>query len=282
MRRVSTLDFIRMKKEGKKIVMITSYDYMTTKIVDEAGVDGILVGDSLGMVLLGYDNTLYVSMDEMIHHVKAVARAKPRSLIVGDMPFMSYQVSKEEAVRNAGRFVKAGADAVKVEGGFEVVDKIRAIIDAGIPVMGHIGLTPQRILLLGGYKVSGKEYEAGVKLIEVAKALEEAGVFSIVIELATTEVAREITKRLNVPTICVGSGVECDGQIIVINDILGLSPIKLSFVKVYADLRSIISRAVSEYVDEVRNMVFPGEEHTKHMNRDEYEKFIQALEKKKI
>ena len=282
MKRVSTIDFIRMKEEGKKIVMITSYDYMTTKIVDEAGVDGILVGDSLAMVVLGYDNTLYVSMDEMLHHVKAVARAKPRSLIVGDMPFMSYQASKEEAVRNAGKFIRAGADAVKLEGGFEVVDKIRAIIDAGIPVMGHIGLTPQRILLLGGYKVSGKEYEAAIKLIEEAKALEEVGVFSVVIELTTSEVASEITKRLKIPTICIGSGVECDGQIIVINDILGLSPIKPSFVKIYADLSSIIKKAVSEYVDDVQNMIYPGEEHTRHMKKEEYEKFIQALKKKRI
>ena len=282
MKRTTILDFIRMKKEGKKIVMITSYDYMTTKIVDEVGVDGILVGDSLAMVVLGYDNTLYVSIDEMIHHVRAVARAKPRSLIVGDMPFMSYHVSREEAVKNAGKFIRAGADAVKVEGGFEVLDKVRAIINAGIPVMGHIGLTPQRILLLGGYKVSGKEHEAAVRMIEEAKALEEAGVFSIVIELTTCEVAREITKRLNIPTICIGSGVDCDGQIIVVNDILGLSPIKPSFVKVYADLRSIISKAVSEYVNEVRNMDYPGEEHSRHMEEEEYKKFIQVLKEKHI
>ncbi len=277
MRRVTIRDFWKKKSENEKIVMITAYDYMTAKIVDSIGVDGILVGDSVGMVLLGYENTLPVSMEEMLHHTRAVARAKPRALIVGDMPFMSYQVSKEKAVENAGRFIKAGADAVKIEGGFEVIDKVEAIIKAGIPVMGHIGLTPQRVLQFGGYRLMGKEYEYAIRLVEEAMMLQEAGVFSIVIEFTTAEVAEEITKRLDIPTICIGCGGDCDGQIIVINDIIGLSPFIPSFAKKYADVAGVIKEAVASYRDEVRSGKFPAKEHTRYMDKEEYKKFLKAL-----
>ena len=282
MKKITVREFLRKKRDKEKIVMITSYDYMTTKIVDETGIDGILVGDSVGMVLLGYETTLPVTMEEMLHHTKAVARARPKAMIVGDMPFMSYQVSKQQAVSNAGRFIKAGADAVKIEGGIEVLDKVEAIIKAGIPVMGHIGLTPQRVLQLGGYRLMGKESEYAVKLIKEAKMLEELGIFSLVIEFTTTEVAREITKRLNIPTIGIGCGVECDGQIIVVNDIIGLSPMTPSFAKRYVDIATIIKKAVSEYVDEVRNTRFPGEEHTRHMNPEEYKKLIETLKNRDL
>ena len=280
MKRITIRDFWRKKSTNEKIVMITAYDYVTAKIVDSLKIDGILIGDSVGMVLLGYENTLPVSMEEMLHHTKAVARAKPRALIVGDMPFMSYQVSKEKAVENAGKFIKAGADAVKVEGGFEVMDKVEAIIKAGIPVMGHIGLTPQRVLQFGGYRLMGKEYEYGVRLVEEAKMLEDIGVFSIVIEFTTAEVAREITKRLNIPTIGIGCGGDCDGQIIVINDIIGLSPFIPSFAKKYADVSSIIRDAVSNYIEDVKNGKFPAKEHTRYMDKEEHKKFIKALEEK--
>lgn len=278
MKKVTVRDILKMKEEGVPIVMITSYDCYIAKLVDECKVDGILVGDSVGMVLLGYDTTLPVTMEEMLHHVKAVARAKPRALLIADMPFLSYQVSKEQAVRNAGRFIKAGAEAVKLEGGVEVVDKVEAIVKAGIPVMGHIGLTPQKIHQFGGYRLMGKESELAIKLLEDAKALEEAGVFSIVIEFTAMEVAREITRALRVPTICIGSGPYCDGQIIVLNDIIGLSPFIPSFVKKYADVSSIIRGAVSAYVSEVRARKFPGEEHYRRMPEEEYRKFLKRVE----
>jgi 3-methyl-2-oxobutanoate hydroxymethyltransferase len=280
MRRVTIRDFIKKKREGEKIVMITAYDYMTAKILDKLDIDGVLVGDSLGMVLLGYETTLPVTMEDMLHHTRAVARARPRQLIVGDMPFMSYQPSVSMAVENAGKFIKAGADAVKVEGGFDVADKIEAILKAGIPVMGHIGLTPQWVHRFGGYRLMGKEHEAAVRLDEEAKMLEELGVFSIVIEFTTSEVANEITKRLNIPTIGIGCGSGCDGQIIVINDIIGLSPFIPSFAKKYADVGSMIEKAVSSYIDEVKNGKFPGEEHTRYMSPEEYKAFIEALKKR--
>jgi len=281
LRRKTIRDFIRMKNEGKKIVMITAYDYMMAKLVDEAGVDGILIGDSLGNVILGYESTLSVTMDEMIHHTKAVARAKPKALVVGDMPFLSYQVSKEDAILNAGRFIRAGADAVKIEGGLEVLDKIEAIIKAGIPVMGHVGLTPQRVLQFGGYRLMGKNTEEGIKIIEDAKALEEVGVFSIVVEFTTTEVAKEVTKMLKIPTICIGCGVECDGQILVLNDIIGLSPYIPSFVKKYADVSKIVNEAVTQYINEVRSSKFPDENYTRHMNQEEYKIFLDKIRRNK-
>ncbi len=271
-KKVTALDLIKMKQRGEKIVMITAYDYVTAKLVDEAGVDAILVGDSLGMVMLGYESTLPVTMEEMLIHVRAVARAKPRALIVGDMPFMSYEASRKEAVRNAGRMVKAGAEAVKLEGGVEIVDKVEAIVNAGIPVMGHIGLTPQRYLKLGGYKLMGKTAEAAEKLLEDAKALEDAGAFAIVIEFTAAEVAKMITEKLKIPTIGVGAGPWCDGQVLVIHDVLGLSPYSPPFAKRYVDLSKIIKDAVARYAEEVRKGVFPGPEHYFTMKPGEAEK----------
>lgn len=261
MEKVTVKTFLDMKDRGEKIVMITAYDYINAKIVDEAGVDGILVGDSVGNVLLGYRSTLQVSMEDMLHHVKAVARSEPRALLVADMPFMSYEPSNEYALINASRFIRAGAEAVKLEGGVEIIDRVDALVKAGIPVMGHIGLNPQRINVLGGYRYRGRTDEEAEKLIEDAKALEDAGVFSIVLELIYADVAREITRSLNIPTIGIGAGPYCDGQIIVFHDIMGLTPVKLSFVKRYIDLYNVMKEATKEYVEEVRSGIFPSKEY---------------------
>lgn len=272
--------FVKKKCRGEKIVMVTAYDYTMAKIVDSAGVDGILVGDSLGMVLLGYNSTLPVRLSEMIHHVRAVARAKPRALLVADMPFMSYEPSRTRAVESAGKLIKAGAEAVKLEGGTEYVDRVEAIVKAGIPVMGHIGLTPQRYLKYGGYKLMGKNAEVALKLIEDALALQEAGAFAIVIEHTTSEVAAEITKRLKIPTICIGSGPYCDGQVVVLHDIIGLTENPPYFTKQYADVASIIRNAVRSFINDVISGRFPKEKHFKSMSKDEYEKFIELLRKR--
>ncbi len=277
-----TVPAIVKKKNKEKIVMITSYDYLMTKLVDKAGVDGILVGDSVGMVLLGYETTLPVTMDEIAHHLKAVVRAKPRALVIADMPFLSYEVSKYEALRNAGKLIKLGAEAVKIEGGVEVIDKVEVMVKHGIPVMGHIGLTPQRMLKFGGYKLMGKKAELAIKLIEDAKALEDAGAFSIVIEFTAAEVAAEITRRLKIPTICIGSGPHCDGQIIVLHDILGLSENPPPFVKKYANLANEVVKAVSMYVEEVRKGLFPTEKHMRRMKPQEYKVFKDLLSKLKV
>ncbi len=279
MKKIMPVDLVKKKKRGEKIVMITAYDYPTARLVDEAGVDAILVGDSLGMVVLGYESTLPVTMDEMLHHIRAVARAKPRALVIGDMPFLSYETSRRDAVVNAGLMIKAGAEAVKVEGGVEVVDKVEAMVKSGIPVMGHIGLTPQRMLRLGGYKLMGKKVEVAEKVIEDAKALEDAGAFAVVIEFTVAEVARIITEKLRIPTICIGSGPWCDGQVLVIHDVLGLTPNPPPFAKKYADLSKVILEAVKRYSEEVRAGVFPGEEHTMHMSREEYEELIKRIRK---
>ncbi len=213
-----------VKKKGKeRIAMVTAYDYAFARLVDEAGVDAILVGDSAAMVVHGLSSTLPIDMDTMLLHVSSVARAKPRALVIGDMPFLSYEVSTEEAIRNAGLMLKAGADAVKLEGGAEQADKIKAMVKVGIPVMGHIGLTPQRYLVLGGYRKRGKRIVEAEKIIEDAKALEEAGVFAIVIEFTAAEVAKIITEEVGVPTICIGSGPYCDGQVLVLHDLLGIN-----------------------------------------------------------
>lgn len=277
MEKVTVRSFLDMKREGRKIVMITAYDYPTAKIVDEAGVDGILVGDSVGMVLLGYDSTLKVTMEDMLHHVKAVARARPKALLVADMPFMSYEKSNSEALENAAKFMRAGAEAVKLEGGVEIVDRVEALVKAGIPVMGHIGLNPQRIYTSGGYRYRGRTEEEAVKLVEDAAALEEAGAFSIVIELVYSEVAREITRRLSIPTIGIGAGPYCDGQIIVYHDIMGLTPYKLSFVKRYAELYEVMKNVVATYSSEVRGGVFPGEGNYRTMDKDILKKFLERL-----
>ncbi len=278
MEKVTVRSFLDMKREGRKIVMITAYDYPTAKIVDEAGVDGILVGDSVGMVLLGYDSTLKVTMEDMLHHVKAVSRANPRALVVADMPFMSYEPSNRDALENAAKFIRAGAEAVKLEGGVEIVDRVEALVKAGIPVMGHIGLNPQRIYTIGGYRYRGRTEDEAARLVEDALALEEAGAFSIVIELVYAEVAREITRRLNIPTIGIGAGPYCDGQIIVYHDIMGLTPYKLSFVKRYVELYDVMKNAVSSYVSEVREGIFPGEGFYKSMDKDVLKRFMERIE----
>ncbi|WP_054695063.1 3-methyl-2-oxobutanoate hydroxymethyltransferase [Syntrophomonas palmitatica] len=259
-----TTSVLRDKKATKqKITMLTSYDYSLAAMVDSAGIDMILVGDSLGNVILGYENTLAVTMDDMIHHTRAVSRAAKNAMVVGDMPFLSYHVSIPEAVRNAGRFIQeGGAQAVKLEGGQERVDTIKAILDAQIPVVGHIGLTPQSVHQFGGFKVQGKDLETARKLIKDAKALEEAGVFSIVLEAVPTDLAKRITEELTVPTIGIGAGHYCDGQVLVINDMLGMFGGHIpKFVKKYADLQPIIMEALQAYRREVEEGSFPGPEH---------------------
>jgi len=259
--KVTVRDIVK-KKGAEKIAAITAYDHSTARLVDQAGVDIILVGDSVGMVVHGLPSTIPVTMEMMLLHVESAARARPRALLVGDMPFLSYETSVEDAVYNAGLMLKKGAEAVKVEGGGEVADTVKAMVRAGIPVMGHIGLTPQRYLLLGGYKRRGVKAAEAEKLIDDAKELEKAGVFSIVIEFTAADVAAEITKQVSVPTICIGSGWMCDGQILVLHDVLGLSENTPPFAKKYADLRRIIVDAVSSYVREVKQGVFPGREHS--------------------
>ncbi|MEM0374480.1 MAG: 3-methyl-2-oxobutanoate hydroxymethyltransferase [Sulfolobaceae archaeon] len=258
MKKITIRDFLKKKSQREKIVMLTSYDYPTTKIISTTQLDGILVGDSLGMVVLGYNSTLPVKLSEIIHHLRAVVRANPPQLIVADMPFLSYEKSVEEAVENAGKLVKNGADAVKIEGGEEFLDVVKAIIRAGIPVMGHIGLTPQRYLKLGGYRIMGKEnYD---QLIEDAKALERVGVFSIVIENTYAEVAKTITETVKVPTICIGSGPYCDGQILVIHDLLGFSENRPYFAKAYLELYKLIKDAINNFISDVKEGKFPSKE----------------------
>ncbi len=251
-------------------------------LVDRAGVDIVLVGDSLGMVVLGYESTIPVTLEDIIHHTKAVSRTVKRALVVADMPFMTFNVSVEETIRNAGRLIKeGGAEAVKLEGGEEVKRVVKALVDAGIPVMGHIGLTPQRIAMYGGYHVRGKSVTVAKKLIRDAKALDEAGVFSIVLELMTAEVAKIITEEVSVPTIGIGAGPYCDGQVLVFHDMLGLfERFTPRFVKKYANLSEIILNAVQEYVKEVKAGEFPSEEHSFYMKKQKYEKLLEALGKK--
>lgn len=255
---------VDLKSRAEKIVMLTAYDYQTAVLVDRAGVDVILVGDSLGMVVLGYENTLPVTIGEITHHLKAVSRARPRALLVADLPFMSYQASVEDAVRNAGRLLKeGGAEAVKLEGGRRVEAVIRAILDADIPVMGHLGLTPQSLHRFGGYRVQGKDAESAEKLLEEAKFLEEAGCFAMVLEGIPAKLAGEITKSLSIPTIGIGAGIECDGQVLVVNDLLGiLEDFAPRFVKRYADLGREMSRAFGEFVDDVKKGKFPEAKHS--------------------
>ncbi len=263
MARITTSVLKDKKAQKQKITMLTSYDYSLAAMVDAAGIDMILVGDSLGNVILGYENTLAVTMDDMIHHTRAVSRAAKNAMVVGDMPFLSYHVSVPEAVRNAGRFIQeGGAQAVKLEGGQERVDTIKAILDAQIPVVGHIGLTPQSVHQFGGFKVQGKDLETARKLIKDAKALEEAGVFSMVLEAVPTDLARRITEELTIPTIGIGAGHYCDGQVLVINDMLGMFGGHIpKFVKKYANLQPIIMEALQAYRREVEEGTFPGPEH---------------------
>lgn len=260
-KKVTVLDIQKIKDEGRKITMLTAYDYPFSRILDTAGVDILLVGDSSGSVIAGYENTLPVTMEEVIYHTKAVARGRKRALLVADMPFMSYQVSIPDARRNAGRFVKeGGAEAVKIEGGIQVKDTIRAIVDIDIPVMGHIGLTPQSIHRMGGYKIQGKKEGQAEALIADAMAVEEAGAFSVVLEGIPALLAEKISRELRIPTIGIGAGVHCDGQVLVIHDLLGLSGRKLKFARQYADLDKAISEAVTKYLKDVRGGSFPSEE----------------------
>lgn len=252
------------KNNNEKLSMITSYDYSMAKLVDEAGIDGILVGDSLGMVTLGYENTLAVTIDDMIHHTKAVNRGAKNALIVADMPFLSYHISIEESIKNAGRLIKEGnAHCVKLEGGIEIIDKVEAIIKAQIPVMGHIGLTPQSINMFGGFKVQGKTINQIQKLIDDAKALEEAGVFAIVLECMPEKIAKIITECVSIPTIGIGAGKYCDGQILVVNDMLGMySDFTPKFVKQYKNLKEDINEAINDYITDVKKGDFPEEKHS--------------------
>jgi 3-methyl-2-oxobutanoate hydroxymethyltransferase len=264
MAKITILDLKKKKDMGEKITMLTAYDYPTAKILDKCGVDVLLVGDSVGSVICGRKNTLPVTIDEMIYHTKMVTRAVENALVVIDMPFMSYQVSIEEAKKNAGKMIKeSGAEAVKLEGGENMEDIIKAITDIDIPVMGHIGLTPQSIHRMGGYKIQGKEDKQREKLIKDAVAVERAGAFSVVLEVIPSNLALEITQKLSISTIGIGAGIKCDGQVLVINDLLGLSgDFYPKFVKRYANLLETIPDAVKSFVDEVKSEKFPGPEHS--------------------
>jgi len=269
-----TVPDVMAAKGQRKLTMLTAYDFPTARWVDQCGVDMILVGDSLAMVVLGHEDTLAVGMEEMIHHSKAVSRAAQRSLVIGDMPFLSYQVSIEQAVLNAGRFLKEGrAQAIKLEGGARVVAQVRAIVSAGIPVQGHIGLTPQSAAQLGGFKVQGKTAEAAKALIEDAQALADAGCFSLVLEAIPAPIAARITEAVPIPTIGIGAGPECDGQVLVIHDLLGLfDRFTPKFVKRYARLEENIREALTRFREEVEKGVFPGPEHSFGMPEEEANK----------
>jgi 3-methyl-2-oxobutanoate hydroxymethyltransferase len=269
-KKVTIQDIVVMKKTGDRISMLTAYDASFAALLDRAGIDIILVGDSLGNVLLGYDSTIPVTMEEMLHHCRAVSRGVKRTLLVGDMPFMSYQVSESEAITNAGRFLKeAGCDAVKLEGGTEMCNTVKGIVRAGISVMGHIGLTPQTASQLGGYKVQGKDAESARKLLQSARDLEAAGAFSVVLECIPAQLSEVITTAISIPTIGIGAGKHCDGQVLVTHDMIGMFEKFIpSFVKRYASLAPQIKEAVATYHDEVKKGTFPGEEHSFNMQLD--------------
>ncbi|MCI0777046.1 MAG: 3-methyl-2-oxobutanoate hydroxymethyltransferase [Chloroflexi bacterium] len=268
--RVTTSNIKAMKRRGEKIVMLTAYDYPTAGLVEEAGVPIILVGDTLGMVVLGYDTTLPVTMEDMLHHVKAVCRGTEKALVVADMPFMSYQSGPEEALRNAGRFLQeGGAQAIKLEGGLVVADTVRKIVDAGIPVMGHVGLTPQSVHQFGGWKVQGKKAQGAVRVMNDAIALEQAGAFSVVLELVPSALSSLITKRLRVPTIGIGAGAGCDGQVQVFHDLLGLyGDFVPKHTRQYAKIGDAIRTAIAEYAGDVREGRFPTEEQSFSMDEN--------------
>jgi 3-methyl-2-oxobutanoate hydroxymethyltransferase len=277
-KKVTTLTLRQKKERGEPITMLTAYDYPTALSMDQAGVDAILVGDSLGMVVLGYANTLPVTMEEMLHHSRAVARGAKNSLLIGDMPFMSYQADVNDAVRNAGRFLQqAGMDAVKLEGGRERADAVRTIVSAGIPVMGHLGLTPQSVNQLGGFRPQGKTAPAAKRLLEDALLLEEAGCFSLVLESVPARLAEHISRKISIPTIGIGAGVGCDGQVLVTHDLLGLfDRFTPKFVKKYADFHGEMKRAFGEYLAEVQARQFPAAEHSVEMADEEWEAFLKV------
>jgi 3-methyl-2-oxobutanoate hydroxymethyltransferase len=279
-KKVTTRTLMQKKARGEPITMLTAYDYPTALAVDQAGIDSILVGDSLGMVVLGYENTLPVTMADMLHHCRAVARGARYALLVGDLPFMSYQVSVEQAVANAGRFLQeAGMDAVKLEGGRERVDAIRAIVAAGIPVMGHLGLTPQSVQQLGGFRTQGRSAPDARRLLEDALLVQEAGCFSLVLEAVPGRLAHFISQRLEIPTIGIGAGPGCDGQVLVLHDLLGLfERFTPRFVKKYANLHAEMSQALASFRADVAGKAFPAPEHTVEMQASEWEAFLAEIE----
>jgi len=271
-------DILNMKKEKKKVSVITSYDYTLASLCDKSGIDVLLVGDSAGMVMLGYENTIPVTMDQMCMFTEAVSRARKNSLLVSDLPFMSYQASIEDAINNSGRLIKAGADAVKLEGGSIMAETISAIVDVGIPVMGHIGLQPQTTMLSQGYKVQGKTKDTAMRLIEDAKELEEAGVFSIALEMVSHEVAEIISETVRIPTIGIGSGVGCDGQVLVVQDLLGMyDKIKPKFAKRYMNLSEDIVKSLENFKKDVESGAFPAAEHWFSMNEEELKKLREQI-----
>ena len=277
--RVTATSVRAMKGRGERVVMLTAYDTPTARLLDAAGVDIILVGDSLAMVALGYETTLPVTLEEMLHHTRAVARGVARALVVGDLPFLSYQVSREEAIRSAGRMLKEGnAQAVKLEGGLEVAGTVAALVESGMPVMGHIGLTPQAVHRMGGYKVQGRTAEAAARLVQDAVALERAGAFSLVLEGLPWQVAGTVTEAVGIPTIGIGAGPRCDGQVLVTNDLLGLfDEFTPKFVKRYANLRETLLQAFGQFREEVRAGAFPGPEHSFSLEAGEAEKLRRLL-----
>jgi len=267
--RITINQIKEMKQKGEKITMLTAYDYVIGKIVDEAGIPLILVGDSLGMVVLGYESTIPVTMEDMLHHTKAVVRGTKQAMVIGDMPFMTYHISVDDALRNAARFIQeGGAQAVKLEGGVTVAEKVRRIVECGIPVMGHIGLTPQSIHQLGGHKMQGKTPEAAKKLLEDARALEQAGAFAVVLETIPAQLAEIITAKVSIPTIGIGAGIHCDGQVQVINDVLGsYTEFVPKHAKQYAKLTDIIAKAVTQYHNEVKAGTFPTEKQSSSIDK---------------
>ncbi len=280
-KKVSVRDVIGAKGR-ERIAVLTAYDYSTALICDKAGIDVLLVGDSASMVVLGHTTTVNIGMDEMLMFCGAVSRGSKRAMIIGDMPFGSYQPSPSVAVENAVRLIKAGCDAIKLEGGSEIISTVRSIVDAGIPVMGHIGLKPQTSSLWEGYKMQGRDAQSAMKLLSDAKELERAGVFSIVLEMVASEVAEEITKGVSVPTIGIGSGTGCDGQVLVLHDMLGIyEDFKPKFVKRYAEMSRTIYDAVSTYITEVKGMKFPEESNTFHINPEELNGFRETMRRSK-
>lgn len=274
MSKVTKATFLQKKLKHEKITVLTAYDYSMAKLLDQGGVDCLLVGDSLGMTMLGYEDTLSVTMEDMIHHTKAVVRGTKNAMVVADMPFLSYHISVEEAIRNAGRLIKeAGAHAIKLEGGFQIKDKIEGIINAQIPVMGHLGLTPQSVNAFGGFKVQGKSESQAQQLIEEAKLLEALGCFAIVLECIPAKLAKIISESISIPTIGIGAGADCDGQVLVIQDVLGMyTELTPKFVKQYAVLNGTIEQAVKAYCEDVKNGMFPSEEHTFKIDESVLEK----------
>jgi 3-methyl-2-oxobutanoate hydroxymethyltransferase len=278
-KKFTTRDFRLKKKRGEPITMLTAYDYPTALAVDQAGIDSILVGDSLGMVVLGYENTLPVTMEVMLHHCKAVARGAQYALLIGDMPFMSYQVSAEQAVANAGRFLQeAGMEAVKLEGGAERAEAVRQIVAAGIPVMGHLGLTPQSVNKLGGWRSQGRTASAAKRLLDDALALEEAGAFSIVLESVPDRLAELVSQKLSIPTIGIGAGVGCDGQVLVTHDLLGLfDRFTPKFVKQYASIHGVMAEAFTGFKTDVEAKAFPAEEHTVGIKDEQWDALLKEI-----